>query len=131
MLAAINVTCNNANNGSINVIVIGGTTPYAYNWGGGIILQNRTNLSPGTYTLTVTDSVGCTATSSSLITEPAPLLATATVTDVSCNGGGNGAITLNTSGGTLPYAYNWGGASKYRRAEVICLAGELFCNHYR
>ena len=107
---ANNVGCFASANGSMNVSVNGGTAPYSYSWTGGVTTQNRTNLAAGTYTLTVTDSKGCTATSTSIITQPtAALTATTGITNVSCFGANSGSITLNAAGGTTPYSYNWGG----------------------
>jgi hypothetical protein len=62
---------------------------------------------PGTYVITVTNSNnGCTATSSVVITEPAPIPFNATITDETVPGASNGAITVNISGGT-PVAFQW------------------------
>ncbi|MGO4549460.1 SprB repeat-containing protein, partial [Paenibacillus sp. 2TAB23] len=49
-----NIACNGASNGSINLTPSGGTAPYTFNWGGGITTEDRTNLSAGTYTVTIT-----------------------------------------------------------------------------
>lgn len=60
----VNVTCNGANNGSINVTASGGIGPYTYDWAdvvGTIDSEDRTALAPGFYTVIVTDSKGCTA----------------------------------------------------------------------
>ena len=95
--------------GSINLSVTGGTSPYTYNWGGGIATQNRTGLSSGTYTVTITDNGNCTATASATITGATALTLTATPFNVSCNGGSDGSITLTPGGGAVPYSYNWGG----------------------
>ncbi len=114
--AVLNVTgtktdilCNGVSNGTITTSVSGGTLPYSYNWGGGITTANRTGLTAGTYTVTVTDNKTCTATSTFVITQPATLAISNTSTNVSCNGASNGFIDVNVSGGTSPYSYNWGG----------------------
>lgn len=103
------VSCNAGANGTINLTVSGGTTPYNYNWGGGITTEDRTNLSAGTYTVTATDASGCTVTTSAVITQPAALSLSHTQVNVTCNGGNNGSINVTTTGGTTPYTYNWGG----------------------
>ncbi len=104
-----NVACAGGNTGAINLSVSGGTSPYTFDWGGGINTQNRTNLAVGSYNVTVTDNSSCTSTHTASITQATTLSASATVTNVTCFGGMNGAITLNVSGGTAPYTYNWAG----------------------
>ncbi|MBL0052471.1 MAG: SprB repeat-containing protein [Bacteroidetes bacterium] len=77
-------------------------------WSNGATTQDITNLSALTYTVTVTDSSGCTATLSQLITQPGTLSVTiGTVTNTTCNGANTGAIAINVSGGTQPYAFAW------------------------
>ncbi|MBK9736606.1 MAG: SprB repeat-containing protein [Saprospiraceae bacterium] len=66
----VNVSCNAGSNGSIDLTVAGGTSPYTYNWGGGIVSEDRSGLAQGTYTVTVTDNLGCSTTLSATITEP-------------------------------------------------------------
>ncbi|MCB9332819.1 MAG: hypothetical protein H6574_17240 [Lewinellaceae bacterium] len=48
----------------------GAAPTYSYAWTGGATGQNPANLSAGTYTVTVTDANGCTATTSATVTEP-------------------------------------------------------------
>ncbi|WP_170067778.1 T9SS type A sorting domain-containing protein [Neolewinella xylanilytica] len=102
-----NVACNGDDSGSATVEANGGMVPYTYAWSNGAVTAEATGLSAGSYTVTVTDDYGCTATASVTITEPTLLTASATATDVSCNGGSNGAIDLTVSGGTAPYTYAW------------------------
>src|SRR6185312_16197465 len=63
-------TCYGANTGSASSNTTGGTPPYTYNWTpiGGTNLS-ASNLSGGTYTITVTDNNGCTATNAVTITQ--------------------------------------------------------------
>ncbi len=98
--------CNGANTGSIDLTVSGGTSPYTYSWTGGVTTQDRSNLTAGTYTVTVT-AAGCTSTISANITQPSALTLSTTQVNVSCNGGSNGSIDLTVTGGVSPYTYAW------------------------
>ncbi len=108
-----NVTCFGQANGVINLTPLGGTSPYLYNWNDGSMASDRTGLSPGTYTLTVTDANGCQATLSQSITQPLALTLSAVKTDPSCPAtasaplNADGAITLTVAGGTAAYSYAW------------------------
>ncbi|WP_117613480.1 hypothetical protein [Chryseobacterium sp. Leaf180] len=94
-------------NGAINLVPTGGTAPYTFNWGSGITTEDRTNLPAGTYTVTITDSNGCTATVNATVAQPSLLNATVSQTNVACNGGNTGTATVTATGGTSPYTYAW------------------------
>ncbi len=96
------VTCNGGNNGAIDITPSGGAAPYTYNWGSGITTQDRTGLSAGTYSVTITDNNGGTITNNYTVTQPNPLVALATSTNILCNGG-TSTISVSGSGGTFPY----------------------------
>ena len=106
-----NVSCNGVNNGTITIGASGGTGTYTYIISpGGTSNQSGyfTNLSPGTYTVEVTDGNTCpSATSNPLtLTQPDPLQYTLqTSTNISCNGVNDGTITVAASGGTAPYRF--------------------------
>jgi hypothetical protein len=105
-----NVACFSGSTGAINLTPAGGTFPYTYNWVGGITTEDRTLLAAGTYSVTITDANGCTATASATVTQPAAALSgTTVVTNAACFGTNTGAINLTPTGGTFPYTYNWGG----------------------
>ena len=105
-----NVSCFGGSNGAINLTPSGGTPGYTFNWGGGITTEDRTGLTAGSYSVTITDANGCTRVQNVTVTQPATAISgTTVVTNVACNGGSNGAINLTPTGGTGPYTFNWGG----------------------
>jgi len=106
----VNVLCNGASTGSIDLTASGGTGILTYDWShipGNNNPQDPTNLAAGTYTVTVTDANGCTKSLSATITQVPAIVLPTTVTNVSCFGGANGAIDLTVSGGVSPYTYSW------------------------
>lgn len=94
-------------NGTITITPQGGTPGYTYTWSNGAITQNVTGLAAGTYKVVVIDSQGCKDSLTANITVPTVLLQTGTVTNVSCFGGSNGAVSATGLGGIAPYTYAW------------------------
>ncbi|MFN7326669.1 MAG: Ig-like domain-containing protein, partial [Chitinophagales bacterium] len=98
------ILCNNAANGAIDITVTSGSPTFT--WSDGATTLDRSGLSPGTYSITLTQS-GCSATESFTISQPAnPLLVPRTSTDPTC-ALNDGSIDLSPSGGTTPYTYVW------------------------
>lgn len=106
-LSVTDITCFNANDGSIASTVTGGTPAYAYLWSSGQNTPNISGLSGGTYALTVTDSNLCSASASGLIINPTAINTSFVINNVSCNLGTDGTVDLIPSGGTAPYTYAW------------------------
>jgi hypothetical protein len=102
-----NVSCFGGSTGTIDLTVSGGQTPYSYLWNDGDLNEDRAALQAGTYTITVTDANGCTATGTYTITQPNDITYTTLVTHPSCFGSLDGAIDLSVFGGTPPYTYSW------------------------
>jgi len=97
-----------ASNGSINLIVSGGTPPYFYAWSNGSNDEDIHNLSPGSYRVTVEDNGGCRFTETFVVESANNSLSiTGTVTNLSAPGAQDGAINVTVSGGTAPYTYHW------------------------
>lgn len=106
----VNVTCNGANNGIINVVASPGTVVVIKN-ASNVVVSN-TNLAPGTYTITATAtgdaplSNVCSSTATVTIVQPLVLVsATSNVLNNLCNGGNTGSFTASSTGGTAPYTY--------------------------
>jgi len=104
--SSTNVSCGGAADGSVNVIVTGGTAPYAYAWSNGATTPNLPNLSGDTYFVTITDANGCTLVSADYeVLENAPINIAGTTTDANC-GQTDGAVDINISGGTGAGTYS-------------------------
>ena len=71
-MSQVDALCKGEANGSASVVVTGGTQPYTYQWSNGQTSQIATNLSVGTYSVTVTSDEGCTSICSVTLTEPNP-----------------------------------------------------------
>lgn len=100
------ITCNGAKNGEAAIVAKGGTPPYTYEWSpGGATTDKITNLPAGTYSCTVTDSHGCKITKSIIITEPAALVISHVLTNISCFGYTDGKAVITATGGVKPYYY--------------------------
>ncbi len=103
-----NVSCNGLSDGSLTASALGGVSPHTYSWNNGATTATTNSLVAFSYTVTVTDANGLTATSSSTVTEPDALVANAsTASNVSCNGGSDGSVMAAPTGGTSPYTYTW------------------------
>lgn len=101
------VSCNGENDGSVEVSVTGGTSPYSYQWspsGGNSQLEE--DLSAGTYEVTVTDDDDCPAVLEVVIEEPDEIQLDGTTSDAFC-GNLDGSINLEVTGGAEPYTYDW------------------------
>jgi len=93
-----NVTCFGLSNGSVNLVPSDGTFPYTFLWSNTAITEDITNVIAGTYSVTVTDAVGCKISGTYPITQPQDLQITSTQTNVLCFGQFNGTINTNPSG---------------------------------
>jgi hypothetical protein len=82
-------------NGSVTVSATGGD--------GSFTGTGTFNVPAGTYSYTVTDGLGCTASCSATVGEPAELIASCSATNPACFGG-TGSITVSAVGGTAPYS---------------------------
>ena len=101
------VTCEDAQNGSIDITVIGGTPEYEYSWtsDNGFTSSNQdiNQIAGGVYTINVNDLNGCSNTLTLEITENEEMLIDGITSECISN---DGTITINTVGGTPAYQYN-------------------------
>ncbi len=93
--------------GSISTNVIDGRLPYSYNWSGGLGTNaNAVNVGAGSYTLSVTDSLGCIATSLVNVGDTAGPIVSLIPNQASC-GLSNGSIFANVVSTRTPLSHFW------------------------
>jgi gliding motility-associated-like protein len=107
-----NVPCFGGSNGLATVNVNGGTSPYTYAWSSGGTNATANGLAAGSYTVTVTDSKGCTIQSTTNVSQPPQLQSAIAATgNTSCFGIADGSLSISGSGGVAPYQYLWSNGS--------------------
>jgi hypothetical protein len=112
--------CAGDSNGSIEAAAQGGTPPYAYDWNG----ADPGSLTAGSYSLTVTDALGCLFNQTFTLIEPDALTAAVSATvnptdELTCDG----SSTISPSGGTPPYDIAWNDPSNQTgdQATELCV----------
>lgn len=118
------VTCLGAIDGSFNFNVVGGWSPYTYDWSDPLNQQSATavGLAPGMwYTNIITDGEGCVLIDSVYVTSPEEIveITTYSIVDNDCYGETNGAIDLVVSGGTPNYNFQWSGPNTNSTNEDV------------
>ncbi len=101
------VSCYGDNDGEANVSASGGAGTFTYEWSNGQNGSNVSNLPVGNYTVTATDSDGCSNVEPFEVRQPEELRLSPVVTPASCPGDADGTISLNISGGTEPFSITW------------------------
>ncbi|MFH1322112.1 MAG: FG-GAP-like repeat-containing protein [Bacteroidota bacterium] len=96
-----------AGDGAIDLTVTGGVSPYAFIWSNGDTTEDLSNLTKGTYSVTIIDVNGCTTNETWTINEPPVFSTTITGTDVTCSGGDDASADLTISGGVAPFTFSW------------------------
>ncbi|HEX2901707.1 MAG TPA: proprotein convertase P-domain-containing protein, partial [Bacteroidia bacterium] len=98
-------------NGAATVNPTGGTAGYSYLWSNGGTNATISNVASGTYTVTVTDTRGCTTTTSAVIAASNGVSANASSNTPASCGQSNGTATVSATGGTGVYTYLWSNGS--------------------
>ena len=121
-------TCSSSN-GSATVTASGGTGTLTYSWApSGGTNATATGLAAGTYTVSVTDANGCAQTATTAVTTSnGPAVTVQSQTNVSCNGGSTGSVTISVSGGTAPYTYSWSPSGGTNASATGLSAGTYTC----
>ncbi|SEQ30664.1 T9SS type B sorting domain-containing protein [Neolewinella agarilytica] len=101
-------TCFGTDDGRITVLSGGGRPGYSYRWSDGSTTDSvRTDLVPGTYTISLTDQNGCVRTLTETLTEPNEIFPVLEQTNnLTCNSEPTGSFLLSATGGTPDYGYS-------------------------
>lgn len=106
----LDILCFGNNTGAIDLITAGGTQPFNFNWSPNVgNIEDPGNLIAGTYNVTVTDAVGCSATESFTITQPgsAVQISCTALSTVTQPGAADGSAQVQIGGGVAPYTILW------------------------
>ncbi|MBL7777621.1 MAG: gliding motility-associated C-terminal domain-containing protein [Chitinophagales bacterium] len=101
-VAATDVTCFGANDGSATVTPNGGSTPFGYVWSNGGTADNIQNIGVGVYVVSVTDANGCSGSANAQINQPAALIVSLGNDTTLCVG-----TPVSISPGAGYAAYQW------------------------
>lgn len=104
--------CGDGNDWTITSAALQGTAPYSYLWNTGARTPNLVNVTPGNYSLLVTDNNGCTITRTIKLVAPAHLDAKEIIKIPTCYGGSDATIVVSTIAGIAPYTYLWSTGEK-------------------
>ena len=113
-----NVSTYAGNDGSIEITVSGGGGNYSFEWfdDNGILATNEdiSNLTAGSYYLTVTDANNCIKTDTFFVSQPNTILVSLqSVINPICNDSCTGSIDINVSGGNSNYSFSWSGPNNF------------------
>ena len=125
-----NSNCAAGNTGTIYVTGLTGNPPFTYVWSTGAITTSISGLTSGTYSLTITDATGCSKTLPATIST-VPTLGIVNFVNVSPTCFQNdGSVTVNISGGTPPYYYQFSnGLNVISYLQSYTISG-LYANSY-
>jgi hypothetical protein len=106
-LTVTDATCTSDANGSISAVASGGTPPYSIAWSNGSPSMQIGNLTPGSYSMTLTDSKGCPTVAEGIVGSSNSLSLALAPDAPSCHGAADGGIASSVGGGSGLYHYNW------------------------
>ncbi|MCI5057248.1 MAG: gliding motility-associated C-terminal domain-containing protein, partial [Flavobacteriales bacterium] len=114
--------CAGSGDGSAFSTVTGGVAPYTYAWSNSGSSVGITNLSGGTYIVTITDDIGCTTVDSIVVNSPNALSSSMSTINPQCFGDLTGEATVTVSGGISPYTYNWSPTGQTTQTAITLFA---------
>lgn len=118
--SVVDPSCAGSADGSISITVSSLNPPLQYTWNpGGIVAEDPTGLTAGTYTVQVTDAMGCINFYNTTLNDPAPITAITSSLPSDC-GQCNGSISLVTGGGTGALSVIWNNGLAGNAISGLC-----------
>ena len=119
---ATDETSVDGNDGTATSSAFGGSPPYSFEWSNGGTTQTITNLEPGIYTVTVTDSEDCFALQSVIVGAFGcpEIILDVDILNATCFGACDGEIDMTVTGGSAPYVYIWSNRSSSQDDFGLC-----------
>jgi PKD repeat protein len=124
-LVKTSISCFGGNDGAISVNVSNGQAPFTYVWSTNDTTSGLTNLSAGSYIVTITDANGCVGQRGTFVTQPTEIMLAHSSTPETA-GKQNGTATSNPSGGTPPYSYLWSDPTAQTTKKALNLAAGTY-----
>jgi gliding motility-associated-like protein len=106
---ALDVTpavCGGAN-GTINLITSGGTPIYTYSWSNGSMNQVLNNVTPGSYSVSITDGNGCNVVANANVNDISNMMTSGNIKNATCFNDSTGSVDLSVENGNEPLIYEW------------------------
>ena len=109
--SATDVLCFGQSTGTVSSTATSLNNPVTYLWSpGGATTSSVSALAAGTYVVTASDAIGCTASASATVNQPTDLVIVGQVTNTGCAGGNTGAVNITVAGGAPSYTFLWSGS---------------------
>ncbi|MBK8566442.1 MAG: gliding motility-associated C-terminal domain-containing protein [Saprospiraceae bacterium] len=115
------IACGGDTTGELLATASGDGNSFNYAWGNGSLGPGNNSLPAGTYSVTVSNENGCTASASATLTEPTEMQAVSSTNEITCLDPFNAGIVtvLQVTGGNPPYEYSANGISFSVSNELV------------
>ncbi len=110
--------------GSVYMMVSGNFSPFTYQWSNGTFTRDQPELNTGTYSVTITDSQGCTLSESFQIVDDCPggcevpNIAAANLQDPDCDSQGSIELEIDNFNSTTTFVWSHGGGDSNIQTEL-------------